>query len=554
MVTLASEPNSATVRALSGDPTVRLRGRRVISGNISVPIAAPHLTLDELDATGTGRGVVDGVALRLRHSDHALHRRLMPAGGSARWVFEMLEQFRVESLADSRQPGVRANLRELHERWSLAYDAAGLTASNAGIVLYTVAQICRSRVTRDRVLEATEDLLEGTRAELAPHIGHALAGLRDSRNDQAAYAVHALAIADHVESLIGGEVQDDIADDLDGSMLTLYVEPGDESLEGGWTTGPSRSRTSAAERAYAAHTTAYDQVRDVRDLLRQAQLERFRRELDEHVTASAPNVRRLARDLHRLLREPIPRGWSAGHEEGVVDGRLLSRLVTSPTQRDIFRLPGTVWEAESHVSILVDCSGSMKASAVPVAVFVDVLAHALDLTGVGCEVLGFTTSAWNGGRALRDWDRTGRIAQPGRLNELLHLVLRDPDLPWRKARLGLAALFRPDLFREGIDGEAVEWAAHRLGTRDVSRRVLIVVSDGSPMDAATARINGPTYLDDHLRSTVAEAVRQGITVVGVGVGAADLSAYYDRWMRLDPEQGADFSTFRELLSLIGSRR
>lgn len=553
-MTVSSYPQAAAVRALSGDPSIRLHGRRVIKGDVTVPIMAAHLTLEEPCPAETARGVADGVALRLRYSDHALHRCLLPAGGSARWVFEMLEQFRVESLADARQPGVRTNLRELHERWSLAYDAAGLTASHAGIVLYTVAQICRSRVTRDRVLEATEDLLEGTRAELAPHIGHALAGLRDTRTDQAAYAVHARTIAEHVESLVGDDVQDDLLGDTDRSVLTLYVDPDDESVEGGWAAGAGRGRTAAARTEYVAYTTEYDQVRDVRDLLRPAQLERFRRELDEHVAATAPSVRRLARDLRRLLREPIPDGWSSGHEEGVVDGRSLSRLVTSPAQRDIFRLPDTTWEPECHVGILVDCSGSMKSNAVPVAVFVDVLAHALNLAGIGSEVLGFTTGAWNGGRTLRDWERAGHPVRPGRLNELSHLVLRDPDLPWRKARSGIAALFRSDLFREGIDGEAVRWAARRIGTRTASHRLLVVVSDGSPMDAATARANGPTYLDDHLRSTVAEAIRGGIEVVGVGVGAADLSTYYDHWMRFDPETGADVRTYRELLSLIGVSR
>ena len=553
-VPLASDPNAATVRALCGDPTVRLNGRRLSRGHVAVPIAAAHLTLDEPAATEQVRGIADGIALRLRHSDYELHRQLMPTGSSARWVFEMLEQFRVESLADARQPGVRDNLRNLHERWSLAYDAAGLTSSHAGIVLYAVTQICRSHVTRDRVLEATADLLEEARAEFAPYIGHALAGLRATRTDQAAYAVHARLIAEHVEGLVGDDVHDDVTEDLDGSVLTQYVDPGDESIDGGWTTARGRARTSAARTEYVAYTTAYDQVRDVRTLVRPAQLERFRRELDEQVAATAPNVRRVARDLHRLLREPITHGWSSGHDEGVVDGRRLSRLVTSPAQRDIFRLPGTAWEPDCHVAVLVDCSGSMKASAVPVAVFVDVLARALDLAGITSEVLGFTTGTWNGGRALRDWERSGRPPRPGRLNELSHLILRDPELPWRKARSGIAALFRPDLFREGIDGEAVQWASRRVTTRDTRRRVLIVVSDGSPMDAATARANGPTYLDDHLRRAVRESVRTGIEVIGVGVGAADLSVHFDRWMRFDPEQGANLDTYRTLLTLIGSMR
>lgn len=524
----------------------------MLRGDVAVPIAAAHLRPDLPGVPHAVRGATDGIALRVRHSDAALHRRLTPAGATARWVFEMLEQFRVESLADPRQPGVRANLRELHERWSLAYHGAGLTASHAGLVLYTVAQICRSRVTRDPVVEATEDLLEGTRAELAPQIGHDLAGLRDTRTDQSAYAAHALAIAEHIEALTG-DVRDELAGDTDDSVLTLYVDPGESSVDAGVASDGARTRPGAGAPPYEPYTSAYDTVQDVRKVLRPAQLERYRRRLDELVAAARPNVRRIARDVHRLLREPVPYGWSGGHEEGYVDGRRLSRLVTSPVQRDLFRLPGSAWEPDCHVGILVDCSGSMKANAEPVAVFVDVLAHALDLAGVGTEVLGFTTAAWNGGRALREWERGGRPARPGRLNELSHLVLREPDMTSRKARSGIAALLRPDLFREGVDGEAVQWASRRVGGRDVARRVLVVVSDGSPMDSATARVNGPTYLDEHLRSVVVEEERRGVEIVGLGVGAADLDAYYDRWLRLDPDD-IGMSAYRELLQLIGPRR
>lgn len=547
-----AEVRAASVRALSGDPSVQLRGRRVFRGEAVVPMPAPHLRWDATGSEAAVRGAADGVALRLRHSDAATHRRLLPDGGAARWVFELLEQFRVESLTDPRLPGVRANLRSMHEHWSLAYHAAGLTASRAGLVLYTVAQICRSRIMREPVVEATEDLLEEPRAELAPHLGHAIAGLHNSRADQERYAVHALAIAAHAEALVGGALAGEDGGDED-SVLTLYVDPDEDPADGGASVGGRRGPLEAGASGYQVFTTAYDRVRDARDVVRQERLDTLRAQLDKAIEASGPNVRRLARDVHRLLRVPVEDSWSGGHEEGYVDGRRLSRLVTSPAQRDLFRLPGTASEPDCHIGVLVDCSGSMKASAERVAVFVDVLAHAFDLANVGNEVLGFTTGAWNGGRALRDWERAGRPESPGRLNELAQLVFRDPEVPWRTARSGIAALLRPDLFREGVDGEAVRWAAGRIGVREVSRRILVVVSDGSPMDSATARVNGPTYLDEHLRDVVAEQQARGVEIVGVAVGAADLGSWYDRWMRLDTDP-IGMRTYRELLALIGPRR
>lgn len=545
-VTDRVELRAASIRALSGDRSVHLRGGRVFRGDTAVPIAAPHLSVADSEDVATARGAADGVALRLLHSDAALQARLRPSTGTAGWVYEVLEQIRVESLADPAMPGVAANLRSRHLRWSLAYRAAGLTESPSGLLLYTVAQICRSRVTRQPLDERTEDLLEATRAELAPHIGHAVAALRGSRRDQEQYATHALVIAEHVATMIGDDVGD--ATDGDPSVLTLYIDPEETASPG----ASVRRRNSGGSEPTAYHpfTTAYDRVCAADDVVRPAQLDDLRRRLDERVSASGVNVRRIARDLHRLLREPLPYGWSGGQEEGYVDGRRLSGLVTSPTQRDLFSLPGVQHEPHCQVSILVDCSGSMKSYAEPVSVFVDLLAHALDLAGCGNEVLGFTTGSWNGGRTLADWQRAGRPEHPGRLNELCHLVLRSAESSWRRGRRGLAAMLRSDLFREGVDGEAVAWACSRMDRRAEARRILLVVSDGSPMDSATARANGPDYLDDHLRRVIEEQERLGVEIIGVGVGL-ELSAYYPRSLLLDLSNGLGMRSFRELLGLIG---
>jgi len=196
----------------------------------------------------------------------------------------------------------------------------------------------------------------------------------------------------------------------------------------------------------------------------------------------------------------------------------------------------------------------MKAHIEPVATMIDVLSRALDQAGVTSEVLGFTTAAWNGGRARLDWLARGRPRHPGRLSEASHLIFKDAATSWRRARGDIAALFKADLFREGVDGEALDWACARLVARAEARRILIVVSDGSPMDSATAQANDPFYLDNHLKDVVArhEAARD-VEVLGLGVGL-DLSPYYRRSLALDLSAPPDMAVFGEIVAWIGGRR
>ncbi len=279
----------------------------------------------------------------------------------------------------------------------------------------------------------------------------------------------------------------------------------------------------------------------------------LRERLDRRIAAQAVNVPRLARELRALLAIPVHDGWDSGQEEGRIDGRRLSQLVASPTERRLFRSERIEPAADCLVAFLIDCSGSMKEHAETVAMIVDVFARALELAGVDSEILGFTTGAWNGGRAQRDWMRAGRPAHPGRLNEVLHLVFKDADTSWRRARPRIAALLKGDQFREGIDGEAVDWACARMRAHPATRRLLLVVSDGSPMDGATNLANDAHYLDHHLREVVLRQEQVGdVEIRGVGVGL-DLSPYYGCSHVLDLAAAIGNQAFREILDLIARR-
>ncbi|MDB5731615.1 MAG: cobalt chelatase [Variovorax sp.] len=550
---------AASIRALSGEVDLHFRGGRLYRGRRALALFALHLhPSPEHDDFGSFRGASDGMALRLTRSDAGLHQSLCPAEPLARLLFELLEQIRVEALVPADMPGLVRNLHHRHAQWSLAFHHSGLTETAKGLLLYTVVQVCRARVTARPVEEATEGLIEATRMALAPVLGHDVAGLRRQHADQAAYARHALAIAHAVAPMIheaGGagddrnEPSDEEGDDRKLFSLWMDFEGDGDDAAAAASSGNSRV-LEEADGGYRIFTTAYDQEVRAVTLVRAALLREYRDRLDRRIAGQGLNIAWLARELKALLAVPARNGWDGSREEGVIDGRRLSQLIASPTERRLFRIERQEPVADCVVGFLIDCSGSMKEHIESVAMLVDVFVRALEQAGVASEVLGFTTGAWNGGRALRDWQRAGRPRHPGRLNEVCHRVFKDADTPWRRARPGIAALLKSDLFREGIDGEAVDWACARLEGCGEGRRLLIVVSDGSPMDSATQLANDAHYLDHHLRDVVARREQDGgVEIYGVGVGL-DLSPYYRRSQVVDLSASVRNEVFREIVAMI----
>lgn len=548
----AEELCSAAVRALGADPALHFRRGRLYRGARSYPVSAPHLQVTPTDGFSSLRAAADGFALRRRHSDVAAHVRRRPADEVAAAVFDMLEQFRVESFAPSELPGLAHNLHRWHHRWLAEFRRSGLAETDDGLLFYTVAEVCRSRVTGQPAAEESDALIEATRFALAPVIGADVGGLRRHRGEQAKYAAHALSIAEYVAAAVERAGTARAASGRARSGFSLFSDPTDDSPPPLARAGESRT-LAESHAGYRVFTRAYDVEEPGRALARPEALRELRRGLDSRVAAHGANVPRLAGDLRRLLAEPREGGWEGGHEEGLVDGRRLALLVTSPGERRLFRQVRMVPSADCVVSLLVDCSGSMRRHHEFLIPYLDLLLRALDLAGVSSELLGFTTGSWNGGRALRDWFRAGRPPHPGRLNERRHLVFKDADTSWRRARLGIAAMLREEIYREGVDGEAVAWAVQRLQARPEARRVLVVVSDGSPMDAATHRANDEHYLDQQLRGVVEEVEAAGeVGICGLGVGL-DLSPYYSTCATLDIHAADGSQAFRVVLELLGGR-
>ncbi len=548
---------SAAIRALSGEPRAEYRNRRLLVDEHAVPVGSPHLAVDAaVHPDQRIRGAADALGLRLRFSDRALHRRLSPKSPLSRLVFEILEQLRVEALLPDSLPGARKNLDAAFNHWCREARATGMVDNEIGLLVYSITQIVRARLLMSLQDEEVEGLIEATRFRLAPLIGRPLAALRGLVGDQAGYAEQAAAIAEVIAEIARGQLDGD-ADAASAAARVSFLSPfgwseGEESAApGSAASGAAPLQSGDPLDDYRVFSRAYDIQCSGGDLYPLRYLAPLRRELDGLVAAQAVSVPRLARRLQRIFATPRRAGWHFGEEEGLLDARALGQLVANPDYRQVFRRERYTPHSDVVLSFLVDNSGSMKRQRFEsVAILLDIWCRALALAGVRTEVLGFTTAEWSGGRALRDYRRAGSPPQPGRLNATQHVVYKDADTPYRRARPAIAAMLRTLHFREGVDGEALDWACQRLRRRSEPRKVLVMFSDGAPMDTATLQYNGEDYLDRHLRAVARVIERRGEVQLGaIGIGL-DMREYFARSLSLDLSGTLDGRAFNALEALF----
>lgn len=556
----------ATVRAASGEHGFRFRARRPEVNGRPSGIRAPHLQPDvERHDFRAFRGAADGIALRLQHSDIELHRQLMPQSAVGQVIFELLEQLRVESLVDNSYPGSKANIEYRYRQWCADFCASNMTENHVGLLVYTVAQVCWSRLSGLPVEEATEGLIEPQRMMLAPHIGGSLAGMRRYRDDQRQFAEHALGIVQVIDELVNALDDDEDSDKaktmaeeaVAGFGLTLYPESdldGDHNNSRATLNSRQLKELSEQLAEYKVYSRENDRVVAAEKLVLADQLTKLRERLDLRIRAQGVNIPRLAREFAHIFSAPRLEGWNFGEEEGYLDAKKLPRLVTSPDYRQLFRQERYQPRSNCLVSFLMDNSGSMKDHAEPIAMLIEIMTRALEQAGVSTEILGFTTRAWQGGKVYKQWQRRGQPENPGRLTELEHIVYKDADTPIKRSRRNIAAMLKPNLFREGIDGEALLWAAERMTARPEERRILIVLSDGCPMETATNLTNPAEYLDNHLKqvATMLES-RGNIELYALGFGL-DLSPYYRHNLALELPDPLENAVFKEILQLLSKVR
>ncbi len=561
-------------------------GPRLSGGVLTLP--HPPRTPGDGDSA-TIRGQADRLALRLANHDPAIHSTLRPIDSRAAEVFEAVEQARVEAHGSTALAGVRANMNAALLTRLEKMGALRAAEADRVPVAEAVALLLRERVTGQRAPDGAGAMLDLVRDDMEARAGPALDRLAEAAGDQAAFG---RALKDVLRALDldpgdgrGDEASDDPGEDepppqepdssddqdededdgggeggqsMDGASEDPTSEQDRDSRSDGTPSaqdgdaaddGPDQAEGALPNRqenaddgraidAYRVFTTAFDEQIDAADLCDPMELERLRSLLDQQLAILSSVVARLANKLQRRLMAQQNRSWAFDLEEGVLDTARLTRIITDPTSPLSFKAESESPFRDTVVTLLLDNSGSMRGRPIMVAaVCADILARTLERCGVKVEILGFTTRAWKGGQSREAWITAGKPAMPGRLNDLRHIIYKAADAPWRRAKKNLGLMMREGLLKENIDGEALTWAHERLQGRPESRRILMVISDGSPVDDSTQSANAALYLDKHLRAVIERIETQSpVELIAIGIGH-DVTRWYRRAVTIvDVEQ------------------
>jgi cobaltochelatase CobT len=565
------------------------------AGRVRLPLPARELPAQ---AVARARGAADGFALHLRHHDQRIHNALMPGGGPARAVYEAAEQVRVEALGALRMAGMAMNLDAALEDYCDRRGYARVKAMSDAPIAEVIRLILRERLTGAPTPESARSMVDLWRKSVQDKAGADIDALVGSVDDQEQFGRRARQLiasldiwegdGDSPDMETGEDDQDAAEDDGDGSSqdgadagaemeaddgqdlaeslsdedaasqdgLDSDQQPlgaGDEDEPGGakrpwWPDGLSDG--ASGEPPYRAFTADFDEVVEASDLCDADELAQLRNHLDQQIQHLHGVVARLANRLQRRLLARQSRSWEFDLDEGILDAGRLSRIVTNPLQPLSYKIEQEIEYRDTVVTLLLDNSGSMRGRPISVAAMcADILARTLERCGVRVEILGFTTRAWKGGQSREKWIAAGKPANPGRLNDLRHIIYKTADAPWRRTRRNLGLMMREGLLKENIDGEALLWAHQRLLARREQRRIMMVISDGAPVDDSTLSVNRGSYLDRHLHAVIHWIeTRSEVELIAVGIGH-DVARYYRRAVTIvDVEQlgGAMIDQLAEL--------
>ena len=590
--TLANDPDLGV--SFSVDPP------GMTNDQVRLPQVTRRMTKDEVLLA---RGTADAYALRRRFHNPQTSNRYEPQGNMARDLYDAMETARCEAMGARSMPGTAGNIDAKIGSEADRKGYAGVTEAAQAPLSVAAGYLIRHLATgrdlppaADNVMNLWKDFIEGA-------AGGTLEDLQDVLSDQAKFAKFARQIIDDLgygDQL--GDDPDDINEDQedeasqdedqadqddqsnpdkednsedadaspeqsqeeqqDASQATVQLddmadaEMGDEAEmpEGEAPMDPPPPAPhSEADENYIVYSTEFDEEIKAEELAEPAELERLRAYLDQQLDPLKGAVSRLANKLQRRLQAQQNRSWEFDLEEGILDAGRLARVIVSPTTPLSFKVEKDTEFRDTCVTLLLDNSGSMRGRPISIAaICADVLARTLERCQVKTEILGFTTRAWKGGQSRENWLNDGRPQAPGRLNDLRHIIYKSADAPWRRARPNLGLMMKEGLLKENIDGEALEWAHRRMIGRPESRKILMVISDGAPVDDSTLSVNPANYLEKHLRDVIAMVEkRKAVELIAVGIGH-DVTRYYDRAVTItDVEQLAGAMT-EQLAALFDS--
>ena len=590
---------AGTARAISEEPEVELAftaDAPTQSGkHIKVPMPARALPLEQV---AEARGVADGFALRLKHHDIALHNRAAPVEAVARAVFDSVETARVEALGSRGYAGITENLERAldvrlradpitraRNRDEVPLSTAlglmvreRLTGQESPAIaapgLALVREWIESKTDLDALAYALDDqkafqglarkmlqeleLVEGDQVpEESDEGGSEDEGTDEQQQDegdegddqgedgQGEVEARGEQSEQQNEESDGQEQSDESMDDIDG-------EPGDDGEEGMQPVRPNRPFADMGGAFdYKPWTTQFDEVIAATELCDADELARLRGYLDQQLVHLQSTVSKLANRLQRRLMAQQSRSWDFDQEEGILDAARLARVIVNPTLSLSYKAERETDFRDTVVTLLIDNSGSMRGRPISIAaISADILARTLERCGVKTEILGFTTRAWKGGQSRETWLAAGRPPQPGRLNDIRHIVYKRADEPWRRARNSLGLMMREGLLKENIDGEALMWAHARLVARPEERRILMVISDGAPVDDSTLSVNSGSYLERHLRQVIGWIESKSpVELVAIGIGH-DVTRYYARAVTIMDVEQLGGTIIEQLASLF----
>ncbi|MBT8153712.1 cobaltochelatase subunit CobT [Epibacterium ulvae] len=572
-----------------------------LSGDtMRLPQVSRRMTRDEVLLA---RGTADALALKRRYHNDELHAKYAPPGEMARELYEAMETARCEAMGARDMPGTASNIdvKITHEALRRGYDQVK-TSAEAPLAV-SAGYLIRHLATGRPLPAAAENVMELWRGFIESQAGETLENLDETLADQSAFAKFARRMIDDLgygdqlgddpDELSDDEdldAEDDDTDDqedpdssgqdeeeqddTDASPEQAQEQQQDESQaqvnmddiadeemteETEMPEGeapldpPPPPPVSEADPDYKVFLETHDEEIAAEDLAEPQELERLRAYLDQQLEPLKGAVSRLANKLQRRLQAQQNRSWEFDLEEGILDAGRLARVVANPTTPLSFKIEHDTEFRDTVVTLLLDNSGSMRGRPISIAaICADVLARTLERCNVKVEVLGFTTRAWKGGQAREAWLNDGRPQQPGRLNDLRHIIYKSADAPMRRTRANLGLMMKEGLLKENIDGEALEWAHRRMVGRPEARKILMVISDGAPVDDSTLSVNPANYLEKHLRDVIAMVERRRqVELLAIGIGH-DVTRYYDRAVTItDVEQLAGAMT-EQLAALFDS--
>jgi len=570
---------ATAVRSLAGEPELEVAFSSEPSQlkGLKARLPAPTRTLPPHEVALV-RGVGDAYALRKAYHEDKVHDRFRPASPDGAAIFEAAEQARVEAIGSLAMKGVAANLAAGLEQKLLQRGLARAHSKEDAPLPEVMGLLVREALTGEKPPESVRQAVEFWRPQIEQRAGKDLAKLQGALRDQAAFAkltrtiLRELMLGDETDSDRNSDEQSDQDDDAsaegeqddtaeeqesassefeqsegeDGQEAESEVQGEQQDQEDDATEPEDGARPNRQEApfshtenwGYKVFTTQYDEEIAAVDLCEPEELARLRGFLDQQLAAMAGVVSRLANKLQRLLMAQQNRHWEFDLEEGLLDTSRLTRIVIDPMYPLSFKHEKDTDFRDTVVTLLLDNSGSMRGRPIMVAAMcADILGRTLERVGVKTEILGFTTRAWKGGLAREAWLAAGKPPAPGRLNDLRHIIYKSADEPWRRAKKNLGLMMREGLLKENIDGEALAWAHNRLIARPEQRKILMVISDGAPVDDSTLSVNAGNYLEKHLRKVIEEIeTRSSVELTAIGIGH-DVTRYYQKAVTIvDAEQ------------------